>query len=66
MHEDLVVPRICIHEAEKLMACRCVNKLVYLREREAILGTSTIEIGVFHTHALTTLGLVNHGYVGQP
>ncbi|CAL2277465.1 unnamed protein product [Prunus armeniaca] len=66
VHEDLVRPRIGIHEAKKGVASGGVDKLVNSREREAILGTSPIQVGVVYTHALAFSWFVDHHHIGQP
>ena len=47
-YRDLVVPQICVHEAEKFMARSCVNHLVNLGHREAVFRTGIVEVGEVH------------------
>jgi len=44
MHLDLIVSRVGIHEAEEFMTRCCVDHLVYAGWREAVFGTSPVEV----------------------
>lgn len=37
VHEDLVVARVCIHEAEEFMSCSGIHQLINLGKRVGIL-----------------------------
>ena len=65
-HSDLIVTRIGIHEAQHFVACGCVYQLIYLGQRETVLGTGLIKILEIHTHyPLPTVLLYQH-HIRQP
>ena len=59
VHQNLVIPREGIHEAEHLMTGRGVNKQIYAGERIAVFGASSVEVGVVDTESPFTIVLTD-------
>ena len=62
IHLDLIASRVGVHKAEELVACSCINHLVYAGQWKAILWTSLNPISkidadsIFHSSFLPGLG----------
>jgi hypothetical protein len=57
LESNLVVTRVAVEESEQDAACRRVDDLVDVWEREGILRTMFVEISVIHTHPPFTIFL---------
>ena len=65
-HWDLVIPRICIHEAEEFVACGGINHLVDSGHREAVFQTGLVEVGEVHTAPPPSVWLRDQNQIGDP
>ena len=65
-HRDLVVPPLCIQEAEACMAGSRVDQLIDPVQRKAVLQTGIVQIGVVDTDAPLPAVLLDDDSVGEP
>ncbi|KAL5547981.1 hypothetical protein UlMin_003212 [Ulmus minor] len=63
VHPNLIISRVCIKETLSFIASCCVDELVYLREREAVLRAIFIEIGEINTDPPFAILLLDHHYI---
>ena len=62
----LVVPYVGIHEAEEFAARSYIDHLVYVGQREAILGTDFVRVGKVDAYYLFLVLLFHQGWIGEP
>ena len=63
---DLVIPRICIHEAEKFMTCSGIDHLVDSGHREVVLRTGLAEVSEVHAAPPRPVWLRDQIWIGDP
>ena len=66
MHQDLVVPREGIHEAEHLMTGRGVDQQIYAGKGVVVFGASSVQVRVIDTEPPFAIVFANEDHVGQP
>ncbi|KAI5324121.1 hypothetical protein L3X38_033194 [Prunus dulcis] len=67
MHQDLMIARVGVHEAEQLIARSGIHELVNSRQWEVVFRACFIEVGVIDTDSPFALFLFRHqNNVGQP
>ncbi|KAL5547978.1 hypothetical protein UlMin_003209 [Ulmus minor] len=62
VHPDLIISRVCIKETLSFIASCCIDELVYLQEREAVLRAIFIEIGEINTDPPFAILLLDHHF----
>ena len=62
----LVVPRICIHEAELFMPSSGINELVNPWQWERILQACLVEVCIIDIDSLFFIWFLHHDYISQP
>ena len=63
MHRDLVISRISIHEAEKLVSRGPIHELINSWEWEAVLWASFVEVSEVDTGSQLAIGLLDQDNV---
>ena len=66
MHQDLVVPREGIHEAEHLMTGRGVDQQIYGGNGVAVFGASSVQVRVIDTELPFAIVFADEDHVRQP
>ena len=65
-HPDLIIPDKSIHETQKSMTWSRINQLINLRQREAVLRTSLIQIRIVDANSLLSISFFHHYHIGEP
>ena len=63
MYTDLIVAVVGVHEAQELVANRRVNKHVYPREVETILGACIVAICQVDAHPPSSVSFLHQDYI---
>ena len=63
VHQDLVVARERIHEAEHLMTSRGIDQQIYAGQRIAVFGTSSVQVRVIDIESPFAIVLADEDHV---
>ena len=66
MHQDLVIPRESIHEAEHLMTGGGVDQQIYAREGVTVFRTCSVQVRVVDTKPPFAIVFSDEDHIGQP